>query len=153
MWKLVFASLALACTAYAQPAAKCPEAKGTPLVQIDHDVRAGSKGATSSLKVYDGGAWSQTGADETGKATPPQSGCLDKSTMTKLHADVKGAPWTLTHKKVHCMMVSSTFTVFSLNGKEVFKELACNPDALDDASAKNLTDLQAVLVAAHVPVK
>jgi hypothetical protein len=153
MLKLALASLVVASTAYAQPAAKCSEAKGTPLVQIDHEVRPGSKGSTSQIKVFDGGAWTMTGADEAGKPTTEQNGCLDKTVLAKLRADIKGAPWTVKHNRVHCMMVSSTFTVFSLNGKEVFKELACNPDALDDASAKNLTDLQAVLVAAHVPVR
>jgi len=153
MNKLALASLFIASTALAQKVPSCPAAKGDPLLAIDHQVRAGLKGATSRIEVYDGGAWIRTGADEAGKAEPVQAGCLDKDTLAKLRADIKGAPWTVKHNRIHCMMVSSTFTVFSLNGKEVFRELACNPDALDDASAKALTDLQAVLVAAHVPVK
>jgi len=153
MIKVALALLVVASTAHAQPAtATCPAAKGTPLVQIDHEVRPGLKGATAHIKVYDGGAWTAVAANEQGQSTLKDSGCLDKDTLAKVRADIKGAPWTVKHNRVHCMMVASTFTVFSFNGKEVFREMACNPDALDDASQKNLTDLQAVLHEAHVPV-
>jgi len=153
MKRIVLASLLVASTAAAQKVPSCPAAKGDPLFVIDHQVRAGLKGPTSKIEVYDGGAWIRTGADEDGKPVPVQAGCLDKDVLAKIRADIKGAPWTVKHNRVHCMMVTSTFTVYSMNGKEVFREQACNPDALDDASAKALTDLQAVLVTAKVPVK
>ncbi|HTR52865.1 MAG TPA: hypothetical protein VMJ10_19255 [Kofleriaceae bacterium] len=153
MKRIALASLLVASTAVAQKVPSCPPAKGDPLFVIDHQVRSGLKGVTSKIEIYDGGAWIRTGADEDGKAQPVQVGCLDKDTLAKMRADIKGAPWTVKHNRVHCMMVTSTFTVYSINGKEIFREMACNPDALDDASAKSLTDLQAVLVTAKVPVK
>ena len=149
--KIAIATLWFASLAAAEPVAapKCP-ASGTPLLEIDHEVRTGLKGPTSVTKVYESGAWTTATTDENGKAGTPTAGCLDKVQLDKVRADLKDAPWTVRHNKIHCMMIANTFTKYSVKGKLVWTAKACNSDALDDASTKAIADIETTLVAAKV---
>ena len=154
--KIVLASLLLATAALAEPTpapqATCA-AKGTPIIEIDHDIIKEAKQPTSQLKIYDSGAWTTTGADETGKPVAPQNGCLDKAVLDKIRGELKTATWKVKHNRIHCMMVSQTFTTYKVNGKQVWQAKACSPDSLDDASTKAIADIEAELVAAKVMQK
>jgi hypothetical protein len=148
--KIALASLLVASVATAQPA--CPT-KGTPIFEIDHDAIKDAKLPTSQLQIWDSGGWKLTGTDEAGKAIAPKQGCLDAAARDKLVAALKAAPWKITHNKIHCMMVSQTFTAYKMNGKDVWTAKACSPDALDDASAKAIADVEKLLVDAKVSEK
>jgi hypothetical protein len=152
----IIASLLAATAALAEPTpATTPAcaAKGTPIVEIDHDIIKDAKLPTSQLKIYDSGAWVTTGADENGKPVAPQNGCLDKAVLDKIRADLKAATWKVKHNRIHCMMVSATFTTYKVDGKQVWQAKACSSDSLDDASAKAIADIESELVAAKVMQK
>jgi hypothetical protein len=147
---LLFAGSAAADTAH--PAPTCA-AKGTPLLEIRQDAIPDAHLPTKVTTIFDSGAWWSSGSDAKGAPLPTDKGCLDASTLEKIRADLKAAPWKVSHNKIHCMMVSQTFTVYSVNGKKVWTDKVCNPDALDDASVKALDNIQAALAAAKVPTK
>ena len=131
----------------AAPPAACA-ATGTPIVEIDHEVVHDAPLPTSQTKVFASGAWQTTGKDDKGKPVPAQSGCLDKAALATITADLKAAPWTIKHNRFHCMMVGQTFTVYKVNGKQVWLAKICNPDTLDDASTKSIASIESTLVAA-----
>jgi hypothetical protein len=134
----LLATLALATPAFADPC----KTEGTPLVVIDHQALA--KQPTSITTLFAGGGWTITGKDAAGKPTATRKGCLDKAALAKVEADVK-APWTVTQKRINCKLAATTWTVDSVNGKEVFTERVCGRDVLDEKSAAALADIHAVL--------
>jgi hypothetical protein len=153
---LALGSLLLVAVAAAEtPPAATPTcaARGTPLLKIQEDAIPDAHLPTKVTTIFDTGAWSSSGNDERGKPLPTQKGCLDQATLDKIRAALKTATWQVHRNKIHCMMVSQTFTVYSVNDKQVWTAKACNPDALDDASAKALAEIEAALAAAKVPVK
>ncbi|MDB4958754.1 MAG: hypothetical protein JWO36_6323 [Myxococcales bacterium] len=125
----------------AKPACK---AKGKILFEIDRLV---SDKTTSKTRVYDTGAWTIDAFTDDGKPASSGHGCFDKDELAKIRADVKSSPWKVTHNKIHCMAISANTTVYFANGKKVFTARLCNSDALDDKSAKNVEDLEALLKA------
>lgn len=107
---------------------------GGVLFAIDHKVDPGAKLATSSTKLYGNGAWTHDETDAEGKALAPTAGCLAKTDTGQLETALKAAPWTVTKARMHCMAMSSQFTVFTLNGKTVFTQRLCSGDVLDAKS-------------------
>jgi hypothetical protein len=153
--KLALVPLLLAGVAAADVPATTPTcaAKGTPLLEIRQDSIPDAHLPTKVTAIYDSGAWTASGSDNKGKPLPSEKGCLDEPTLAKIRSELKTATFQVRHNKIHCMMVSQTFTVYSVNGKQVWTAKVCNPDALDDASAKVLADIESALAAAKVPIK
>jgi hypothetical protein len=153
--KLALASILLAQVAAAAPTASAPRCviEKTPIIEIRHDAIPDAHIPTRATKIFDSGLWKATGNDGEGKPLPAETGCLDEPTLAAIRAALKTATFQIHHNKIHCMMVSQTFTVYSVNGKEVWTAKACNPDALDDASSKALADIESALAAAKVPTK
>ena len=136
----------------AAPPAACA-ATGTPIVEIDHEVVKDAALPTSQTKVFASGAWQTTGKDEKGKPVPAQSGCLDKASLATITSALEAAPWTIKHNRFHCMMVGQTFTVYRVNGKQVWLAKVCNSESLDDASTKSIASIESTLIAAKAMTK
>ena len=149
---LLLAVLPLACASAAaapEPAGPGPakggapkkdacEATGRVVFEIDHRVEPGAKLATSTIKVYATGAWTRDETDADGKALAPRSGCFAKADLKQLESTLHGAPWKVTKAQVHCMAMSSTFTVYLVDGKTVFTQKLCSGESLDDKSRTKL---------------
>jgi hypothetical protein len=114
---------------------------GTPLVELAERER--------TWTVYRDGAWTLD-LHTPGQTPSRQSKCLDKVVIAKIEADVAQATWTISHP-VHCMARSVDRTVVKVNGQVVFTERMCNPDALDDASAQRLADIEQLMGFAQPP--
>jgi hypothetical protein len=153
--KLALAALLLAGVAAADTPASAPTcvAKGTPILEIRQEAIPDAHLPTKATAIYDSGAWTSSGSDAQGKPLPTDKGCIDETTLAKIRAALKTATFQVHHNRIHCMMVSQTFTVYRVNGKQVWTAKACNPDSLDDASAKALADIESALAAAKVPTK
>jgi hypothetical protein len=123
------------------PAATCKPA-GSVMFEIDHKVEPGAKLSTSTIKVYGNGAWTQAETDADGKALPSKAGCYTKADVQKLQATLAGAAWKVTTAQIHCMAMSSAFTVYQVNGKPVFTRKLCSGQDLDENSR---TKLQAAI--------
>lgn len=145
MMKLPLASLLLlALTAHAAPPPRCT-ASGTPLVELDELDR--------TTAVYRDGSWTRELHPNGKLATSPdahQSRCLGNDVIAKIEAKLKAARWTISHP-IHCMAISAARTIVKINGKVVFTERMCNPDALDDASARALLDIERLMDAGPTP--
>ena len=130
-----------------RPPAKGCVAKGTPVFEIDHKADPGAKLATSSLRLYESGAWTYEPKDAEGKPEPAKRGCLAADEKTAVKADLE-VPWKVTTAQFHCMAHSSAFTEYSVSGKLVYTARLCSGKTLDEASQKALTDLEARLTKA-----
>jgi hypothetical protein len=130
-------ALAILCSAAYAHADDC-KPTGAPVFTIDAVDRGK---VTSSTKLFGNGAWT---VDANG-------GCADKAIATKVQALLAGAPWKISHP-IHCEMMTTTWTNYYASGKLLFSERACNPDQLDDASAKSLAEIVKVVGAATQPV-
>jgi hypothetical protein len=124
----------------AGPAACRPT--GTVVFQIDHRVDPGAKLATSTTKVFGNGAWTHDETDADGKALAQTAGCYAKPDVQKLQTTLAGAEWKVTTARVHCMAMSPSFVVYSVNGKQVFTRKLCSGQDLDE---KSRTKLQAAI--------
>jgi hypothetical protein len=115
---------------------------GKPLVEIED--RGGTVERTWA--VYATGAWqltTQPGSPAGGQATTEDK-CLGKDVIAKIEADIDAASWTISHP-IHCMAMSTESRVVKINGKTVFTERMCNPDKLDDTSARSLADIKSLI--------
>ncbi len=140
--------LAILPLAWASPAAASPDApkpapqacrpSGPVLFEIDHRVEPGAKLATSAIKVFASGAWTRDEADADGKPLAQTSGCFAKPDVKQLDATVHAATWKRSIARIHCMAMSSAFTVFQVDGKPVFTQHVCGHENLDDASRAKL---------------
>jgi hypothetical protein len=124
-------------SAGAQQPDKCRPA-GAVVFAIDHRVDAGAKLAIWTTKVFASGAWTRDDTDAEGKAAPQRTGCLAKPDLQQLQTTLSGAPWKVTKASIHCMAMSSEFTVYQVNGKPVFTRRLCSGEALDDKSRGKL---------------
>lgn len=142
--------LAAASATSARADTKCA-ATGDVAVEIDHDAVSGAKLPTSKTKLFANGAW--TFAETTGDGKPGRAltGCLaSKDDLAKVEA-VETAPWTITHPRAHCMVVTQTSIAFHVKGKADFVQKTCSDSLVDDKTAaalKALTDLADAQVAA-----
>jgi hypothetical protein len=140
----LFAILSFACASSAAaapdtaskpaPRADACRPAGSVLFEIDHRVDPGAKLGTSTTKVFANGAWTYDETDAEGKAAPQRTGCLGKPDVKQLETALHGAPWKVTTARFHCMAVSSTFTVYQVDGKPVFTQRLCSGESLDDKS-------------------
>jgi hypothetical protein len=150
--KTLLLSLLTACaTASAQPAPTPPPppppstgsscaVKGDPLLVIDHKVVANVKKDTTTTKVYASGAWTFEERDSDGKVLKTNTGCLAKADLAKVTA-LDGAPWKVTHPRMHCMAMAQEYTVFTV-GAHSFTQKICGDDTLDDKTAAALADAE-----------
>lgn len=136
------ALLAAVTPGLADPMPAC-KAEGKDLFAVDH--RASGKQPTSTVTVKENGSWLEVAKSADGKLLGEKKGCLEKTTLIKLASLIKTSPWTVTQKRINCKLMATTWIVDSANGKEVFTERACGKDRLDDASAKNLVEIHAIL--------
>ncbi len=111
---------------------------GAVIFEIDHRIEPDAKLPTSEIKVFANGGWTRDETDADGKALAQRSGCFAKPDLTQLETTLRGAPWKVTTARVHCMAMSSTFTVFLVGGKPVFTEKLCSGTTLDDKSRAKL---------------
>jgi hypothetical protein len=141
----VMALVLVACaTAAAAPGPSPPARRadacrttGKVIFQIDLRVEPGAKAPTSTTKVFASGGWTRDEADAEGKAAAQRTGCLAKADVKQIEA-LAGAPWKVSKAQFHCMAVSSSFTVYQVDGKTVFTDKLCNSEALDDKSRARL---------------
>ncbi|HUJ59191.1 MAG TPA: hypothetical protein VLX92_11885 [Kofleriaceae bacterium] len=131
----------------AAPATKCGPVHGTPIYENDHkDTRATEP--TRSVKVYDNGSWMFEVTTPDGKVAASSSGCLDESDLKQVRADLKKAKWKISHPRIHCMAISSSYSVLKVDGKEVFEAHTCGNDVLDDVSARSEADIEKIIAPA-----
>lgn len=149
----IFAVLSLAsATAFAAPdakPAKAPPAKaasckpsGAIVFEIDHLAEPDAKIATSMIKVHANGGWTKEPFDSEGKPQAVTSGCYAQADMTKLTTTLAGAEWKVSTAQMHCMAVSSQYTIYRVNGKSVFIRKLCSGESLDQ---KSMDKLQAAI--------
>jgi hypothetical protein len=100
---------------------------------------------TSTLRVYANGTWSEVGFDATGKPTKPRNGRLEPDAVDRIAADLASATWKLVRPPPACRATAASSTLFSVRGKQVYETEPCGRTRLDDASAKALADIQAIL--------
>lgn len=136
------AALALASAPVA--AAPCPE-NGAPILEIDRAAIPNAHQPTWQTRLYASGGWTTFRVDASGKAATPESGCLEPAALTKVRAALASASWKVTHNRFHCMAMAVTYTVYKVNGKQVWKDILCNPDSLDAQSKKAIDELEAQL--------
>jgi hypothetical protein len=120
------------------PRAEACRATGAVLFEIDHRADPGARLATSTIKVFATGAWTRDETDADGKPAAPRTGCLAGPDLKQLEAALHGAPWQVTVARMHCMAVTAVFTVFLVDGKQVFKQRLCSGESLDDKSRARL---------------
>jgi hypothetical protein len=123
-------------------AAGC-ERVGTPLVELDERER--------TYVVYRNGAWALD-TRVAGQAETHQEHCLGRDVMAKIEADVAAASWTISHP-IHCMAISLDYMIVKIDGRKVFTERMCNPDQLDDKSARMLAEIEQLMGAGASPVQ
>ena len=114
-------------------------ATGTALVVLDELDRTTS--------IYRDGSWTRDLHPNGKLATSPsahEQRCLGKDVAAKVQADIKAAPWTISHP-IHCMAMTSARTIVKINGKVVFTERMCNSEALDDKSARLLLEIERLM--------
>jgi hypothetical protein len=112
---------------------------GVAVVELDELDRTTS--------IYRDGSWTRDLHPNGKLATSPgahEQRCLGKDVITKVLADIKAAPWTISHP-IHCMAMSTARTIVKINGKIVFTERMCNPEALDDKSARLLLEIERLM--------
>ena len=136
----------------AKPAAATCKPAGNAIFEIDHLAEPEAKLATSLLKVYANGAWTQDRFDTESKPLPQNAGCYAKVDIQKVQSALAGAEWKVTTNQIHCMAVSPAYTIYRINGKSVFIRKLCSGDVLDD---KSLAKLQTAisLVEGTVPAQ
>jgi hypothetical protein len=120
------------------PARDACRPEGATLFQIDQRAEPDAKQPTSTTKVFANGAWTLDETDADGKAAAQRAGCFAKGELKKLETTLAGAPWKITVSDITCKAMSSTFTVFHVNGKEVFTKRLCGRESLDDKSRTKL---------------
>ena len=103
-------------------------------LEIDHKVEPGAKLATSAVKLYASGAWSNADVDAEGKAQPQTTGCLARPDVKPIADALKAAPWKITTAQIHCMAISPQYTEYRVDGKLVFTQKLCSGKNLDDKS-------------------
>jgi hypothetical protein len=107
---------------------------GNVVFEIDHRAMPGAKLATSTVKLFGGGAWTRTETSAEGQALAPTSGCLGKQDAKHIASELRSVPWKVTTARVHCMAMSATFTEYQVDGKLVFTQKLCSGQSLDDRS-------------------
>lgn len=132
----------------AHPVQTCP-ARGTPMLELDH--RADTKIETSTVKIYNSGAWTFTPIDKDGVAGATTRGCFDQKTLTQIRRAVQRAPWEITHPKIMCFAYSPQFTQYLLHGQLMFTQRMCGGDQVDDTTRKalDLVNAKLALVLPH----
>ncbi|MFT3692117.1 MAG: hypothetical protein QM831_03185 [Kofleriaceae bacterium] len=101
-------------------------ASAAPLFEID---------GTDKTVVTDDGTWTHGTA----------KGKLSADDVKAIVKDADGVPWTATEKKgIRCRMVHAPIT-YSVRGKAVWVDTGCTSKALDDASAKALEEIRAIV--------
>jgi hypothetical protein len=112
---------------------------GAVLFEIDHRAEPGAKLATWTTRVYASGAWTRDDRDADGKAAPQRvGGCLARPELKQLETTLANAPWKVTTATIRCMAISSEFTVYLVQGKQVFTRRLCSGESLDDKSRAKL---------------
>ena len=126
--------------AAAAPASCKPS--GSIVFEIDHLAEPEAKITTSMVKVFSNGAWTRDNFDTEGKPLPQTTGCYAQADMTKLTTTLSGADWKVSTAQMHCMAVSSAYTIYRVNGKSVFIRKLCSGESLDE---KSMNKLQAAI--------
>jgi hypothetical protein len=108
------------------------------LFEIDHRVDPGAKLSTSATKVFANGAWTHDETDGDGKALAQRTGCFAKPDVKQLDTALHGVPWKITTSRIRCMARSAQFTVYLVDGKQVFTQRLCSGEALDEKSRTQL---------------
>lgn len=131
----------------------CP-ATGDVLLEVDHRPDVGERAASSTLVVYDDGAWTLAASDADGHTTRAARGCLDGAALAQLRADVDGAPWKIGQAAAMCEIATDSYDLYLVRGKAVWSARTCQLPTLDEASERALADVRARLAAAtaeHAP--
>jgi hypothetical protein len=154
--KTILFALLVTGVAYAEPQPATPgamkpakaacEAKGTPLIEIDH-LNSGQPKWREAMKLYATGAWTSAETTDEGKPGAAHNGCADGEAVKKVKAELAAATWKVTTAKIHCMAISPMYTAYKVNGKTVFESHVCGGQSLDEASQKALTDAEAAIPA------
>jgi hypothetical protein len=121
-----------------RPAPDACRPGGAVLFQIDQRAEPDARLPTSTTKVFANGAWTRDETDADGKALAPRAGCLAKADLKQLETTLRGAPWKITVAQVSCMAMSPAYTVFHVDGKQVFTKRLCSRESLDDKSRSKL---------------
>ena len=134
------------------PVAACP-VRGAVLFEADHRPQIGLASVTSTLVVFESGAWTLEAADATGRVTRAASGCLDATTLAAIRNDLSAATWTITQAQAMCEVASDSYDLYLVRGKAVWTQEMCQLATLDAASEHALDDVRARLAAATAEVK
>ncbi|HEY4241356.1 MAG TPA: hypothetical protein VGM88_16155 [Kofleriaceae bacterium] len=109
---------------------KC-EATGTPLFEKDHTTKTG-KGDAEIWRIYESGAL----AKQVGKGKPAEPTCLSGPQLEDFKKAIAASHWKINTARVHCMMATDEVTIYTVRGKEVFRDYVCSGRTLDDVSQK-----------------
>jgi len=136
---LLFACASSATASSDTPAKSAPPAgacrpTGAVLFEIDHRVDPGAKLGTSTTKLFANGAWTHDATSDDGKAAAQRTGCMAKADVKQLETSLHGVPWKVTTNRIHCNAMTAQFTVYQVDGKEVFTQRLCSGQNLDDKS-------------------
>lgn len=119
---------------------------GQPVFEIDVEPIFNRENGfpTSEAKLFANGTWSIVEHDK-GAITRQAAGCFEPRLVGAVMQMLDAAPWKVEHNQIHCEVASFSKTVFKVRGKEVFTQIMCGDDRLDDVSAAHLADAQAFL--------
>lgn len=128
-------------------------ATGDVLFEIDHAVEDFAKGqlGTSELVLHEGGRWTFVSHTADGKLGPASSGCLSSTQMHDIRADLARATWKVHHADATCAALSAGYERYATRGKVVWTQKMCQLEILDEASAKALADIEAILNKVSAP--
>lgn len=134
------------------PVAACP-VRGAVLFEADHRPELGLASVTSTLVVFESGAWTLEAADASGRVTRSASGCLDAPTVSAIRSDLDSATWKISQAEATCEAVSDSYDLYLVRGKAVWTARMCQLAMLDAASEHALDDVRARLATATAEVK
>jgi len=140
---------ALVAVAASIPAQAAPQ----PIFSIERNDRKAMQ-PKRTVALFDDGSWTYDEVPIDTGATIHRSGTLAAATMKTLRAELAAATWKhVPLTGVRCHAISSAYTLYRADGKDVLRVQGCPSDKLDDASAKVLADVDTALAPAWVTSK
>jgi hypothetical protein len=121
--------------------------QGKPIFEIEQAADAPAKLATADTKLYANGAWTTRYRDVQRTVARTTTGCLTKSEVEMVSADLRSATWNVTHTPSWCRPSRRT-TVYRWNGRTLYAERTCSGDVLDRNSRQTIARIEVLL---HVP--
>jgi hypothetical protein len=135
--------MAMGATALAQPPQSPPRPReckpgGGVLFEVDQLADRRAKLTTATTRLYDNGSWKTEVVDVDGKLARTQAGCLERSQLDNVLADLRNAKWKTTRADVSCRADEPRFTVYKWRGRALYTERTCNVHVLDEDSRRAL---------------